>query len=121
MKGDFSMDRFNPAKHYNRVLKQQGRVDLDSDWNEQAAISQYLLRTLIVDLLGPAGGPQNACGFELMLPPPDNMPPVAGDFVLSDGRYYVDGLLVENDAPVYFSGQLDLPAPPTLNTGKTYL
>lgn len=121
MKGDFSMERFNPAKHYNRVLKQQGRVDLDSDWNEQAAISQYLLQTLIVDLLGPAGGPDAACGFGLVLPPPPNMPAVVGDFVLGDGRYYVDGLLVENDAPVYYSAQPDLPSPPKLNTGKTYL
>lgn len=121
MKGDFSMERFNPAKHYNRVLKQQGRVDLDSDWNEQAGISQYLLRTLIVDLLGPAGGPDGACGFDLVLPPPEDLPAAVGDFVLGEGRYYVDGLLVENDAPVSYSAQPDLPSPPKLNTGKTYL
>ena len=38
MKGDFSRITFDPKKHYSRVLMQQGRVQLDADWNEQAAI-----------------------------------------------------------------------------------
>ena len=36
MKGDFSRFTYNPQNNYVSVLKQQGRVDLDSDWNEQA-------------------------------------------------------------------------------------
>ena len=39
MKGDYSRDTFDPAKHFTRVLMQQGRVQLDADWNEQAALS----------------------------------------------------------------------------------
>ncbi|HEX3531938.1 MAG TPA: DUF6519 domain-containing protein, partial [Thermoanaerobaculia bacterium] len=35
MKGDFSRDTFRKRKHYNRVRMQQGRVQLDADWNEQ--------------------------------------------------------------------------------------
>ena len=38
MKGDFSRDTFDPAKQFTRVLMQQGRVQLDADWNEQIAI-----------------------------------------------------------------------------------
>ena len=38
MKGDFTRNTFDPDKHFLRVLMQQGRVQLDSDWNEQAAI-----------------------------------------------------------------------------------
>ena len=34
MSGDYSRKRFNPEKHYQGVLRQQGRVDLDADWNE---------------------------------------------------------------------------------------
>ncbi len=45
MKGDFTRFTFNANKHYNRVLKQQGRVDLDADWNEAADIRTYLDRT----------------------------------------------------------------------------
>jgi len=39
MKGDFSRNTFRPGSHYSGVLMQQGRVLLDSDWNEQVAIS----------------------------------------------------------------------------------
>ena len=34
MSGDYSRKRFNPENHYQGVLRQQGRVDLDADWNE---------------------------------------------------------------------------------------
>lgn len=121
MKGDFSTERFNPAKHYNRVLKQQGRVDLDSDWNEQAAISQYLLRTLIVDLLGRRGGPVENCGFGLADPAREGLKAAVGDFIIGAGRYYVDGLLIENEEATYYSAQPSLPDPGALDTGKTYL
>ena len=30
MKGDFTRFTHHPGKHYSRVLKQQGRVDLDA-------------------------------------------------------------------------------------------
>ena len=42
MKGDFSRDSFDPAKHFTRVPLQQGRVLTDADFNEQAAIQQHL-------------------------------------------------------------------------------
>ena len=41
MKGDFSRRTFDPQKHFSRVLMQQGRVQLDADWNEQAAIQLH--------------------------------------------------------------------------------
>ena len=41
MKGDFSRLTFDPKKHYRRVLMQQGRVQVDADWNEQEAINQF--------------------------------------------------------------------------------
>ena len=50
MKGDFSRDTFDPDRHFSRVLMQQGRVQLDADWNEQAAIMQHALRSLVVDV-----------------------------------------------------------------------
>jgi hypothetical protein len=45
MKGDFSRWTFDPRRHYTAVLMQQGRVQLDSDWNEQAAMLEHLDRT----------------------------------------------------------------------------
>ena len=41
MKGDFTRDLFDPTKHYSGVLMQQGRVQLDADWNEQGSIQRY--------------------------------------------------------------------------------
>ena len=38
MKGDFTRDTFDAAKHFSRVLMQQGQVQLDADWNEQTSI-----------------------------------------------------------------------------------
>ena len=42
MKGDFSRLTFRPDQHYSRVLQQQGRPQLDADWNEQADIQGEL-------------------------------------------------------------------------------
>jgi hypothetical protein len=33
MSGDYSRVRFDPKKHFSGVLMQQGRVQLDADWN----------------------------------------------------------------------------------------
>ena len=41
MRGDFTRDSFDRRHHYTRVLMQQGRVQLDADWNEQSAIAQH--------------------------------------------------------------------------------
>ena len=38
MGGDYTRFTFDPKKHYAGVLKQQGRVDLDADWNELVEI-----------------------------------------------------------------------------------
>lgn len=51
MDGDLSRGAFDPAR-YNRVVAQQGRVQLDSDWNEQQAIIDYRLRAMASDVFG---------------------------------------------------------------------
>ena len=120
MKGDFSTIATR-RNHYNRLLGQQGRVQLDSDMNEQSAIQQRLLRTLIIDLLGRAGGPKDDCGFGLGDWKDVGEKPRQHDFVLGAGRYYVDGILVENDAPVAYADQPWFPEPPLLENGTSYL
>jgi len=55
MKADFSRDTFDPGKRYSRVLMQQGRVQLDADWNEQTSILLHYMRVLARDLIGPHG------------------------------------------------------------------
>jgi hypothetical protein len=90
MKADFTRNTFTPAKNLRRVLMQQGRVQLDADWNEQAAILLHYLQTLAADIIGPAGAPKADAGFQLL--PLSSSPK---DFALSPGRCYVNGLLCE--------------------------
>lgn len=90
MKGDFSRDAFDPRRNVYRVLMQQGRVQLDADWNEAAAVAMHRLETIVRDTFGPFGGPADRCGFEIRPAAGD------GDLTIGEGRYYVDGVLVEN-------------------------
>lgn len=116
MKGDFTRNTFVPEKHFLRVLMQQGRVQLDSDWNEQAAILLHYLQTLATDIIGPYAGPSGAdLGFAITAGE-------TGDFNIGRGRYYVNGLLCENDRDdVTYLTQTDYPLSSTdaaLNQGN---
>jgi hypothetical protein len=105
MKADLSRTTFNRFKRYSRVVAQQGRVQLDADWNEQSSIMLYQLRRLAADIIGPAGGPTDALGFALSGLEPSIA--TGADFEIGAGRYYVDGILCELDAtalPVSFPG-----------------
>jgi hypothetical protein len=111
MKGDFSRDTFDPKKHFLRVMLQQGRVQLDADWNEQTSILLHYLQTLASDLIGPYGGPKENCGFKIsditIDPNNFNIGPA--------GRYYVNGLLCENEEQnTSFNGQKGYPFPDSL-------
>src|SRR5713226_3899059 len=68
MGGDFSRNTFDASKHFSRVLMQQGRVQLDADFNEQGAILLSRLRLLARDLLGRHAAPLT-CPTRLRSPP----------------------------------------------------
>jgi hypothetical protein len=120
MKGDFTRNTFDQSKHFVRVLMQQGRVQLDADWNEQVAILLYYLQTLAADLTGPHAGPKGNCGFEIIVRAdqlPDEQkrltelglwPLKSRDFLIGKGHYYVNGVLCENEDYVLYSWQPDL-------------
>lgn len=103
MNGDFTRDTFDRRKHFSRVLMQQGRVTLDADWNEQSSIVLHYLRTLARDLIGPCAAPVENRGFVL----------TAGNnsLLIGAGRYYVDGILVENDTECGYQTQPAYPLP----------
>jgi len=127
-RGDFSRDSFDPIKRFSRVLMQQGRVQLDSDWNEQSDILLHYLRSLAADLIGPHGG-SGQPGFALITTEAevDNLKDANGNalsedvrrklkgslresgFLFGIGRYYVDGLLCENDSYLGFAEQQGYP------------
>ena len=89
MSGDYSRKRFNPENHYQGVLRQQGRVDLDSDWNEYVDIQDRRWRAESIDVIGRCGVPsETPDGFKIAL--------TAGELTVGQGRIYVDGHLAEN-------------------------
>jgi len=91
MKGDFSRKTFDATRHYSGVLMQQGRVQLDADWNEQLGIQRHRDYTEAEDVIGECGAPKHDAGF-LVQPTPDGT-----DLVLAPGRFYVHGRLCELD------------------------
>jgi len=103
MKGDFARVTFDPARHYSQVMQQQGRVSLEADWNEQAGIQLFLLRTMIADLVGPCWAP--GTGFAI------TTQPHVTDWQLAPGHFYVDGILCQNEAMCTLGTQPYAPAP----------
>lgn len=111
MKADITRRTFQPEKHYRKVNMQQGRVQTDADWNEQLDIEIYNERTALRDIIGRTGAPKENAGFGIT-PTADA---TGVGFVIGCGRYYVDGILCENDGqalsvvdqpdlkPLYFS------------------
>jgi hypothetical protein len=96
-KGDFTRDTFDPFKHFSRVLIQQGRVQLDADWNEQADILTHYLRELARAIIGSHGGPEGEDGFAVSTEDASGKVADKGDFFIGVGDYYIDGILVENE------------------------
>jgi len=102
MSGDYTRFTFDPGRSFSGVLKQQGRVSLDADWNEAEELVDRRLRSGIYDILASAFAPV----------PPDPMPTLAivpattpsgfqigvapdGTLTIGQGRAYVDGIQVE--------------------------
>ena len=97
---------------------QQGRVQLDADWNEQVSILLHYLQSLTTDLIGPHGGPANNLGFGITLIPEDSKTVTEKTGLeIGTGHYYVRGILCENEMSVIYKQQPYYPIP----TDKTTL
>ena len=89
MAGDYSRDRFEPRKRFSGVLMQQGRVQLDSDWNEGVAIADRRWRAETLDVFGPCRvSEETPDAFKIGI---DG----AGALTIGRGRMYLDGHLAE--------------------------
>ncbi|HEY8683753.1 MAG TPA: DUF6519 domain-containing protein, partial [Rhodanobacter sp.] len=113
MKGDFARVTFDPSRHYSQVFQQQGRVLLDADWNEQAHIQLYLLRTLVRDLVGPCWAAGSGFGITSTTTNADgsSKPLPLTDWQLAPGHFYVDGILCVNEAACTLAAQPQAPTP----------
>lgn len=136
-KTDITRDTFQPFRHFSRVLMQQGRVQLDADWNEQVDILLHYLRTFIEDVIGPYPGAGAGDSFQVGKPPvaakatkskratakpADTLQPGQYQLLIQKGHYYVDGILCENDDQdndYTFSIPSSLLPSPAIGTGST--
>src|SRR5712692_3473915 len=101
MSGDYSRKRFDPFNDFAGVFMQQGRVQLDADWNELVDIVDRRLRAETTDIIGRATVPtETPDGFKITL--------AGGSATIGRGRIYVDGLLAENHGapPLQFDAVL---------------
>jgi hypothetical protein len=86
MQGDFSWDPFNYSDAVSRVLYQEGRVQLDRDFNENTESILRFLRGLGRDLIGAHGGVNDS--FQILPSDPQDK----DKYLLRWGQYYVDGI-----------------------------
>jgi hypothetical protein len=102
MKGDFTRFTFDGSKRYSSVRMQQGRVLIDSDWNEQLDIDAYRDTIEAKDVIGLNGVPQSdKDSFKVSVS--DNT------IHITKGRCYVNGILCENEENIDYTKQPDLP------------
>ncbi|HUB51280.1 MAG TPA: DUF6519 domain-containing protein [Terracidiphilus sp.] len=105
MGSDRARISFDPTREYRSVVAQQGRVTLEADVNEQAMIAAEALRLETIDIVGPAGTPNN--GYQVTTDGNNNL-------TVGVGTMYVGGWRMENDTAIPVANQpewLDQPAP----------
>lgn len=117
MKGDFSRFTFDKYKNYMGLLRQQGHVMLDSDWNEQSQIwienYHQLTRDLLGDFAIPVGPNEitrdNTSALKIGKFTVDS----AGifDFKISRGKAYIAGYPFYIKKDISFKNQPDYPEP----------
>jgi hypothetical protein len=123
------------------VRMQQGRVQIDADFDEQIDIVNHRVKAEASDVIGLCGAPMHYPGFHITKAVdelskeeqarPGNITARKGsaiiptksanaDFLISAGRYYVDGILCENEQLISYlsqSTQADLPNPAPIVKG----
>jgi len=97
MSFDNSRFPFDPTKNYSGVVMEQGRVQLDSDWNEWLAELARRTQAGTLDILGRAVYPATTpFAFQITATTDGSG---TNHVSIGPGRMYVDGLLAENHGP----------------------
>ena len=85
---DISRFLFQPEKRYSSVRMQQGRVILDSDYNESKRIDDEEARRILAETVCTKGTPNDGFLVGEVSPP--------YDFPLGSGSFYLGGLRFES-------------------------
>jgi hypothetical protein len=102
MSFDISRLSFDPWKDFLGVVMQQGRVQLDSDWNEWLAELARRIQAGMLDTVGRSAVPSTTPNAFRIQPYQDSSG--SNQLRIGAGRMYVDGLLVENHGPASAAG-----------------
>lgn len=89
---DISRHVFQPRKRYSGVRMQQGRVLLDSDWNEDERIESEEARRTLIDIVCAKGSSNQ--GFRVLS---SGSPITTYDFSYENGSFYLGGLRFETE------------------------
>ena len=125
---DLSRIRFDPRQDFLGVIMQQGRVQLDADWNEWVAELSRRLQAGTLDTF-------NGTVVPRITPDGFRIDATGGTLTIGPGRIYVDGILAENHgappdawdprlaelagtAPVDYLDQPYYPDPPAAARGR---
>ena len=93
---DISRSSFRPRRNFLGVVMQQGRVQLDSDWNEWQSEYSRRIQAGTLDTIGQAVYPASTPNaFKIT----SGTNASGNTLFIGAGRYYVDGLLAENHGP----------------------
>lgn len=122
-RSDISRDSFRPDQGYTSVRLQQGRPQLDSDWNEQMDLQYQRERSTLLDTMGqaaavpsnrdnPTGSPR---GFQLSA---DFVSGNPTRIVIHGGRVYLGGRLIEAEGDFDFTAQPFCPGRQLPNFGR---
>jgi hypothetical protein len=114
MAGDYSKFSFRRRRRVSAVGMQQGRVQLDADWNEQGQVLDKRIRNLAWDVWG------RSWVSALSTPTAFKLTAIAGpDLAIGPGRLYAYGLAPEvfPDETFTWQKQPFLPIPQPMPTG----
>ena len=133
MAGDRARVSYDPSRKWRGLIAQQGRVTVEADWNEAAAIDAERGRQLTLNVVGTLGTPDG--GYVVTAVPAAGSPPAGspptsgpGDLIIGPGTLYAGGERLDLDAPVAYSAQPDWRdhstdprwSPPAVPTGTSY-
>ncbi len=105
MPGDRARVSYDPSRKWRGVVAQQGRVTVEADWNEAAAIGEERDRQVTLDVVGPVGTPDG--GYAVTAVPATGQAPATGDLTIGPGTLYLRGERLDLDQPVTYSTQPD--------------
>jgi hypothetical protein len=123
MSADISRLFRDKPKQYRALVRQQGRLPLDSDENHASDIAQWQDEDRFVETIAPSGSPND--GFRIGLAGTGN--PI--DFSIGAGSYYLGGSRIECPGGTYIGQRdsnwlgfpLDDGAVPEINNARRFL